>query len=70
MNRDIRGGLVLLCIAAIFFIVGLAARPDETASFADTNAFQEAASAIGGMGVIIAIGGLIVIIRGLLADRD
>lgn len=70
MNRDVRGGLVLLCIAGIFVIVGFATRPDDDALYFQQSAVENASGAINGIGIVIALGGLIVIIRGLLRDRD
>ena len=62
VNRDVKSGLAILCVAAIFGIIWFAV------SRASDPASGSGAGMIGAMAVIAAIAGLVVIIKGLVAS--
>ena len=62
VNRDVKSGLAILCVAAIFGIIWLAL------SQSDDPSSGSGAGMIGAMAVIAAVAGLVVVIKGLVSD--
>lgn len=71
MNKDIREGLALLCMAAALGLIWLIGHPTEEPGFGESDSlFESLAQLFGGLGVITALGGLVVIVKGLASEQS
>lgn len=68
MNRSVRTGLVVLCVAGVLALVWLVVNPGEVPPIRDGFDQKSAADMFRGLAVVSAVVGLVLIAKGLLRD--